>query len=71
VTAGQSWDPQAYATNARFVSELGEPLLDAVRQAWDEHAVGGSSRTRPDIVLAELGERAGAMGAALLARGDA
>jgi trans-aconitate methyltransferase len=27
VTAGQSWDPQAYATNARFVSELGEPLL--------------------------------------------
>jgi trans-aconitate methyltransferase len=22
-----SWDPQAYATNARFVSDLGEPLL--------------------------------------------
>jgi trans-aconitate methyltransferase len=24
---GQRWDPQAYATNARFVAELGEPVV--------------------------------------------
>ncbi|MDR3416252.1 MAG: methyltransferase domain-containing protein [Nevskia sp.] len=26
--AGQVWDPRAYASNGRFVSELGAPLLD-------------------------------------------
>ncbi|MCI0429410.1 MAG: class I SAM-dependent methyltransferase [Rhodospirillales bacterium] len=26
--AGQRWDPQAYAAHARFVSELGQPLVD-------------------------------------------
>jgi len=50
------------------VSEAGEKLLGPVRRAWAEHAVGGSHRDRPDIVLAELGERSGAIGAALLAR---
>jgi len=28
MTAGQSWNPQAYAANARFVSELGQPLVE-------------------------------------------
>jgi glucokinase len=49
------------------VSEAGDRLLGPVISAWDQHAVGGSHRDRPDIVLAELGERSGAIGAALLA----
>jgi trans-aconitate methyltransferase len=28
MTAGQSWNPQTYAANARFVSELGQPLVE-------------------------------------------
>jgi glucokinase len=52
------------------VSEAGERLLDPVRRAWADHAVGGPHRDRPDIVLAELGERAGAIGAAIVARGE-
>ena len=27
----QHWDPERYARNARFVAELGEPLLDLLR----------------------------------------
>jgi glucokinase len=50
------------------VSEAGEALLEPVRRAWADHAVGGSHRDRPEVVLGELGERAGAIGAALLAR---
>jgi glucokinase len=50
------------------VSEAGERLLRPVREAWAEHAVGGLHRRRPDIVVAELGERAGAIGAAQLAQ---
>jgi glucokinase len=50
------------------VSEAGEALVGPVRDAWDDHAVGGPHRQRPEIVLAELGERSGAIGAALLAR---
>jgi trans-aconitate methyltransferase len=28
MTVGQHWNPQTYATNARFVSELGQPLVE-------------------------------------------
>ena len=51
------------------VSERGDALVEPIRRAWAEHAVGGAGRDRPDIVVAELGERAGAIGAALLAGG--
>lgn len=27
-THAQQWDPERYATNARFVSELGMPVVD-------------------------------------------
>ena len=27
-TTNQSWDPDAYARNARFVSDLGAPVLE-------------------------------------------
>ena len=49
------------------VAEAGHRLLDPVRASWDGHAVGGMHRDRPGIVLGEMGERAGAIGAGLLA----
>ncbi len=55
------------------VAELGEPLLVPLRAATSREtqasvAAGGPGRPEPPIVGAELGARAGAVGAALLAR---
>ncbi len=33
----QHWDPERYARNARFVAELGEPLIDLLRPGAGEH----------------------------------
>ena len=49
------------------VAEAGDRLLEPVRRAWSAHAVGGPHRTAPAIVRGELGERAGAIGAGILA----
>ena len=49
------------------VAEAGERLLGPVRRSWEVHAVGGPHRAAPEIVLGELGERGGAIGAGLLA----
>jgi glucokinase len=54
------------------VADLGEPLLVPLRRAVSREtqaseAAGGPGRPEPGIVLAALGPRAGAIGAALLA----
>lgn len=51
--------------------EAGELLLDPVRAAYRDLVYGGSSRPEVPIRRAVLGERAGAIGAALLAAGRA
>jgi glucokinase len=48
--------------------EAGEVLLDAVRRAFAARIVAPDHRPSVEIVGASLGERAGAIGAALLAR---
>jgi glucokinase len=50
------------------VVEAGEVLIDAVRRAFAARLVAPEHRPPVEIVGAELGERAGAIGAALLAR---
>jgi glucokinase len=49
------------------VVEMGEVLIDAVRRAFAARLVAPDLRPPVDIVGAQLGERAGAIGAALLA----
>lgn len=51
------------------VSAAGELLLAPARNAIREHLVGAGHRRVPELVLAELGPLAGAIGAADLARG--
>ncbi|CAN5193838.1 hypothetical protein BH20ACT3_BH20ACT3_14220 [soil metagenome] len=49
------------------LAEAGDLLLDPIRRAYAELVMGADHRDRVPIVPAELGERAGAWGAALLA----
>jgi len=49
------------------VSELGEPLRSRVQAAAQRRVVGAAYRPVVPVVLAELGERAGALGAVLAA----
>jgi glucokinase len=58
---------------SRFViggglAEVGDVLIRPVRAAYDERSVAPEHRPAVEIVAAELGEHAGAVGAALLAR---
>ncbi|MEO8692236.1 MAG: ROK family protein [Acidimicrobiales bacterium] len=53
------------------VSELGEPLRSRVEAAAQRRVVGAAYRPAVPVVLAELGERAGALGAVLAAQGAA
>ena len=50
------------------VVEAGEVLIEAVRRAFAARIVAPEHRPTVEIVAAQLGERAGAVGAALLAR---
>ena len=50
------------------VSELGEPLRRAVDARLDVWVFGAAVRPRVRLLLAALGEHAGAIGAALLGR---
>ena len=50
------------------VIEMGDVLIDAVRRAFAARLVAPELRPPVEIVGAELGERAGAIGAAMLAR---
>ncbi|MDP8975987.1 MAG: ROK family protein [Actinomycetota bacterium] len=59
-------DPQRIVLGGGLVSS-GEVLLVPVREAFAEQVEGGEHRPEVPIVAATLGERAGAIGAALLA----
>ena len=50
------------------VAEAADVILEPVRGAFDRRAVSPDHRPGVEIVVAELGEQAGAIGAALLAR---
>jgi len=60
-------DPAAFVLGGGLAEHLGL-VLDATRAAFDELLVDRPFRPAIDIRLAELGERAGAIGAALAAR---
>lgn len=64
-----AFDPELFVLGGGLV-EAGEVLLAPVRKAFAELLDGADHRPDIDIVAAELGEHAGAIGAALLARGD-
>ena len=62
-----AFDPTAVVLGGGLI-ESGDVLLDPVRAALDELSLGASARRRLQVVPAALGERAGSIGAALLAR---
>ena len=62
-----AFDPELFVLGGGLV-EAGEVLLAPVRKAFDELLDGADHRPETGIVAAELGEHAGAIGAALLAR---
>jgi glucokinase len=59
-------DPQMVVI-AGGLTEIGEPLMEPVRDHFDGLVMAPGARPDTRIVAAELGERAGAIGAALLA----
>jgi glucokinase len=63
-------DPEVFVLGGGLV-EAGAVLMQPVRDQFAALLEGGSHRPSVSIVAARLGERAGAIGAALLARGDA
>ncbi|HXQ18973.1 MAG TPA: ROK family protein [Acidimicrobiales bacterium] len=64
-------DPQRFVIGGGLAVGAGECLLGPARVAFDQLVEGGSLRAPVDIVMAELGERSGAVGAALAARRQA
>ena len=62
-----AFDPELFVLGGGLV-EAGEVLLAPVRSAFAELLDGADHRPEVGIVAAELGEHAGAIGAALLAR---
>jgi glucokinase len=60
-------DPGCYVVGGG-VSEAGELLLAPARAAFSQHLMGADVRPRADILAAELGNLAGMVGAAELAR---
>ncbi len=63
------FDPELFVLGGGLV-EAGEVLLSPVREAFAELVEGGGHRPDVGIVAATLGERAGAIGAGLLAVED-
>jgi len=61
-------DPQRFVIGGGLAAGAGERLLGPTRASFDELVEGGASRGRVDIVAAALGERSGAVGAALAAQ---
>lgn len=60
-------DPELIVVSGGLV-ELGDLLLDPIRDAFGSHLEGAPYRPEVPIVAAELGDRAGVVGAAALAR---
>jgi len=63
------FDPEAFVLGGGLV-RAGEALLAPTRAALAELSFGGGQRPQVTVVAAQLGERAGAIGAAFLAGGD-
>jgi glucokinase len=62
-------DPERFVIGGGLAAGAGDCLLEPARQAFAALVEGGSLRPPVDIVAAALGERAGAVGAALVALG--
>ena len=62
-----AFDPSVVVLGGGLI-ESGDVLLAPVRVALEELSLGARARPRLQVVAAELGERAGSIGAALLAR---
>lgn len=60
-------DPKIVVISGGLI-ELGDLLLEPLRAALPDHVEAGTLRTVPPVLAAELGEHAGAVGAAALAR---
>ena len=60
-------DPEIVVVGGGLV-ELGDVLLDPVRERYDDLVLAPRHRPAVPIVAATLGERAGAIGAGLLGR---
>lgn len=67
VNLAMAFDPQAFVIGGGL-SEVGDLLFDEARQTMADHLAGAPYREPPAVLVAELGEHAGAVGAALLAR---
>lgn len=65
-----AFDPQAFVLGGGLV-EAGDVLLEPVRTAFADLLDGADQRPTIDVLPATLGEHAGAIGAALLARSAA
>jgi glucokinase len=61
------FDPELVVIGGGLV-HLGEVLVGAIRAALPAHIEAADRRTVPPVVAAALGEQAGAVGAAALAR---
>jgi glucokinase len=60
-------DPEVIVVSGGLV-ELGDLLLDPIRRSFDRHLEGAEFRPSVPVIAAELGSRAGVIGAAVLAR---
>jgi glucokinase len=61
------FDPELFVVGGGLI-DAGDILLDPVRSSFGSLLEGAEHRPAIDIVAATLGDRAGAIGAALLAR---
>ena len=64
-------DPEVLVLGGGVAEKLGDVLMEAVHVAQSELLVGRRSRAFPEIRLAQLGNEAGVLGAALLAADQA
>ncbi|CAI8373007.1 MAG: Glucokinase [Cellulomonadaceae bacterium TMED98] len=64
-------DPEVLVLGGGVTEKLGDVLMEAVHVAQSELLVGRRSRAFPEIRLAQLGNEAGVLGAALLAADQA
>lgn len=67
VNLAMAFDPEAFVIGGGL-SEVGDLLFDQARSTMAAHLAGAPYREPPVVLAAELGEHAGAVGAALLAR---
>jgi glucokinase len=67
VNLAMAFDPEAFVIGGGL-SEVGDLLFEEARRTMADHLAGAPYREPPAVLAAELGELAGAVGGALLAR---